>query len=184
MDVRFGLWRKLSTEELMLLKCGVGEVLRVPRTARRSNQPSWRRSVLGFLWKEWCSSWNSSTLATSCEELTHWKRPWYLEGLGAGGEGDNRGKDGWMASPTQWTWVWVNSGSWWWTRRLGMLQFMGLQRVGHYWVTELSWTELSDWTKLNWTTDLLNQNFWGQSKYWTNIPGLFLYMLKFEMYCS
>ena len=48
----------------------------------------------------------------------------------------------------------------------------------------LNWTELSNWTKLNWTTDLLSQNFWGQSKYWTSIPGLFLYMLKFEMYCS
>ena len=56
------------------------------------------------------------------------------------GEGDNRGWDGWMASPTQWTWVWVNSGSWWWTGRPGMLQFMGLQRVGHDWATELHWT--------------------------------------------
>ena len=74
--------------------------------------PFWRRSALGFLWKEWCWSWNSSTLATSCEELTHWKRLWCWEGLGAGGEGDDRGWDGWMASLTQWTWVWVNSGSW------------------------------------------------------------------------
>ena len=75
--------------------------------------------------------WKSSTLATSCEELTHWKRPWCWEGLGAGGEGDNRGWDGWMASLTRWTWVWVNSGSWWWTGRPGVLQFMGSQRVGH-----------------------------------------------------
>ena len=66
-------------------------------------------------------------LATSCKELTHWKRPWCWEGLGAGGEGDDRGWDGWMASPTQWAWVWVNSGSWWWTGRPGVLQFMGLQ---------------------------------------------------------
>ena len=83
-------------------------------------------------------SWNSSTLATSCEELTHWKRLWCWEGLGARGEGDDREWDGWMASMTQWTWVWVNSG---WTGRLGMLRFMGLQRVGHDWVTELNWTE-------------------------------------------
>ena len=76
---------------------------------------------------------------TSCEELTHWKRPWCWERLGAGGEGD-RGWDGWMASPTQWTWVWVNSGSWWWTGRPGVLQFMGSQRVGHNWATELNWT--------------------------------------------
>ena len=77
----------------------------------------------------------------SCEELTHWKRLWCWEGLGAGGEGEYRGWDGWMASPTRWTWVWVNSGSWWWTGRPGVLQFMGSQRVGHDWATELSWTE-------------------------------------------
>ena len=103
--------------------------------------PFWRRSALGFLWKEWCWSWNSSTLATSCKELTHWKRLWCWEGLGAGGEGDDRGWDGWMASPTRWMWVWVNSRSWWWTGRPGVLQFMGSQRVGHNWVTELNWTD-------------------------------------------
>ena len=79
------------------------------------------------------------TLATWCKELTHWKRPWCWEGLGAGGEGDNRGWDGWMVSPTQWTWVWVSSGSWWWTGRPGMLWFMVSQRVGHDWATELKW---------------------------------------------
>ena len=70
-------------------------LLRVPWTARRS--------LLGVHWKDWSWSWNSNTLATSCEELTHWKRPWCWEGLGAGGEGDDRGWDGWMASPTRWT---------------------------------------------------------------------------------
>ena len=99
-------------------------------------------SVLGVHWKDWCWSWNSSTLATSCEELTHWKRLWFWEGLGAGGEGDDRGWDGWMASPTRWTWVWVNSGSCWWTGRPGVLQFMGSQGVGHDWVTELNWTDV------------------------------------------
>ena len=69
-------------------------------------------------------------------------RLWCWEGLGAGGEGDDRGWDGWMASPTRWTWVWVNSGSWWWTGRPGVLQFMGLQRVGHDWAAGLNWTEL------------------------------------------
>ena len=83
----------------------------------------------------------ASTLATSCEELTHWKRLWCWEGLGARGEGDDSGWDGWMASLTQWTWVWADSGSWWWTGRCGVLQSMGLQRVGHNWVTELNWTE-------------------------------------------
>ena len=67
---------------------------------------------------------------------------WCWERLKAGGEGDDRGWDGWMASPTQWTWDWVNSGSWWWTGKPGMLQSMGLQRVGNNWMTELNWTEL------------------------------------------
>ena len=92
------------------------------------------------LWTYWrCGlweSWNSNTLATWCEELTHLKTPWFWERLKAGGEGDNRGWDGWMASLTQWTWVWVNSRSWWWTGRLGVLQSIGSQRVGHNWATE------------------------------------------------
>ena len=65
----------------------------------------------------------------------------YYEQLHAGGEGDDRGWDGWMASPTWWKWVWVNSRSWWWTGRPGLLRLMGLQRVGHDWTTELNWTE-------------------------------------------
>jgi len=80
-------------------------------------------------------------LATWCEDLTHLKRPWCGERLKAGGEGDDRGWDGRMASPTQWTWVWVSSGSWWWTGRPGVLQSMGSQRVRHNRVTELNWTE-------------------------------------------
>ena len=82
------------------------------------------------------------TLASWCEEMTPWKRPWCWEGLGERGEGDNRGWDGWMASLTRWMWVWVNSGSWWWTGRPGVLQFMGSQRVGHDWATELNWTRI------------------------------------------
>ena len=78
-----------------------------------------------------CWSWNSNTLATWCEELTHSKRPWCWERLKVGGDGDNRRWDGWMASPTQWTCVWVNSGSWWWTGRPGVLQYTGSQRVEH-----------------------------------------------------
>ena len=75
--------------------------------------------------------------------LTHWKRLWCWEGLGAGDEGDDRGWDGWMASLTRWTRVWVNSGRWWWTGRPGVLWFMGSQRVRHDWETELNWTELN-----------------------------------------
>ena len=95
-----------------------------------------RKSVLNINWKDWCWSWNSNTLATWSEELTHWKRPWCWERLRAGGEVDNRGWNDWMASLTQWTWIWVNSGSWWWTGRPVVLQFMGSQ----------SQTRLSDWT--------------------------------------
>ena len=115
-------------------------LLSVPWTARRSNQSILRKSVLNIHWKDWCWRWSSNALATWCKELTHWKRPWYFERLKVG-EGDGRGWDGWMASPTQWTCVWVNSGSWWWTGRPGMLKSMGSQRVGHDWMTELNWTE-------------------------------------------
>ena len=118
-------------------------LLRVTWTARRSNQSILKEITPGCSLEDWCWSWNSNTLATWCEELTHWKRTWSRERLKAGGEGDDRGWDGWMASPTQWTWVWVNSGSWWWTGRPGVLQFMGSQRVGHDWATELNW--LFDW---------------------------------------
>ena len=68
-------------------------------------------------------------------------KDWCWEGLGAGGEGDGRGWGGWMASLTWWTWVWVNSGSWWWTGRPGVLRFMGWQRVGHDWATDLIWSD-------------------------------------------
>ena len=143
MDVRVGLWRKLSTKELLLLNCGVGEDSWESLGLQGDpTSPSEKRSVLGVPWKDWCWSLNSNTLATSCEELTHWKRPWCWEGLGAGGEGDDRGWDGWMASRTRSTWVWMNSGSWWWTGRPGMLRFMESQRVGYDWATELNWTEL------------------------------------------
>ena len=113
-------------------------LLRVPWTARRSNQSILKEispgiSSEGMILKLKLPTW--------WEELTHWKRLWFFEGLGAGGEGDDRGWDGWMASLSRWMWVWVNSGSWWWTGRPGVLQFMGLQRVRKDWATELNWTE-------------------------------------------
>ena len=74
-----------------------------------------------------------------CKDSTLWKRPWCWESLRAGGEVDERGWGGWMASLTWWPWVWVSSRSWWWTGRPGVLQSMGSQRVGHDWVTELNW---------------------------------------------
>ena len=113
-----------------------------PWTAKRSNQSILKE--ISVHWKDWCWSWNSNTWATWCEELTHLKRPWCWERLRAGGEGDNRGWDGWMASPTRWTWVWMDSRCWWWTGRPGVLRFMGSQRAGHDWVTELNWTDVKN----------------------------------------
>ena len=114
-------------------------LFRVPWTARRSNLSILKDISPGISLEGMMLKLKLQSFATSCEELTHWKRTWYWEELGSGGEGDNRGGDGWMASPTWWTWVCVNSRSWWWTRRPGMLQFMGSQRVEHDWVTELNW---------------------------------------------
>ena len=123
----------------MLLNCGVGEnSWEFLGLQGDPTSPSERRSVLGVHWKDWCWSWNSNTLATWWEELTNLKRPWCWERLKVGGEGDDRGWDGWMASLTRWTWVWVDSRSWWWTGRPGVLRFMGLQRVIHDWATELN----------------------------------------------
>ena len=141
--MRVGLWRKLSAEELMLLNCGVGEDSWESLGLQKdmTSQPL-RKSVLNIHWKDWCWSWNSNTLATWCEGLSHWKSPWCWERLKAGGEGDNRGGDSWMTSPTQWTWVWVSSGSWWWTGRPGVLHSMGCS-VRHDWVTGLNWTVFS-----------------------------------------
>ena len=102
----------------MLLNCGVGEDsweslgLQVDQTSE-----SWRKSVLNVHWKDWCWTWNFNTLATWCEELTRWKRPWCWDRLKREGEGDgdDRGWNDCMASPTWWTWVWVSSRSCWWT---------------------------------------------------------------------
>ena len=94
----------------MLLNCGVGEDSWESLGLQGDpTSPSERKSVLNIHWKDWCWKWNSTTLATWCEKLTHWKRPWWWERLKARREGDGRGWDGWTASPTQWTRVWVNS---------------------------------------------------------------------------
>ena len=111
-------------------------------TVGSSNQSILKEISPEYYWKDWCWSWNSNTLGTWCEELTHLKGLWCWERLKVGWEGDDRGWDGWMASPTRWTWVWESSGSQWWTGKPGMLQSMGLQIVRHNWVTELNWTEV------------------------------------------
>ena len=113
-------------------------ILRVPWTARKSNQSILKEMSPGYSLEGLMLRLKIQYFGHLCEELTHWKRLRCWEELGAGG-GDNRGWDGWMASLTRCTWVWVNSGSWWWTRRSGMLWFIGSQRVGHEWETELNW---------------------------------------------
>ena len=128
-------------------------LLRVPWTARRHNQSILKETVLNIHSYDWCWNWNSNTLATRCEELTHQRRPWCWKRLKAGGEGDDRGCYGWMASPTQWTWVCVHSGSWWWTGKPGMLQSMGSQRV-----TELNWYKLNNIVEPNYNINNHNKN--------------------------
>ena len=114
-------------------------LLRVPWTARRSNQSILKEispgcSLGGLMLKLKLQYFGH--LIWSVDSL---EKTLMLRGLGAGKEGDDRGWDGWMASLTRWTGVWMNSGSWWWTGRPGMLWFMGSQRVGHDWVTGLNW---------------------------------------------
>ena len=126
----------------MLLNYGVGEDSWESLGLQGDpTSPLERKSLMNIHWKDWCWSWNSNTFATCCEELTHLKRLWCWERLKAGGEGDDRGWDASMTLLTQWIWVWVYSRIWWWTGRPGMLQSTGQQRFGHYWATELIWTE-------------------------------------------
>ena len=119
----------------MFLKCGAREDSweHFGLQGDQASQ-SWRKSTLNIHWKDWCWSWNSNTLATWFEELTHWKRPWCWERLKAG-EGDDRGWDGWMALPAIWTWVWVSSRSWWWTGKPGVHEVAKSQTGLHDWTT-------------------------------------------------
>ena len=128
----------------MLLKCSVGEysweslgLQGDPAVQPKEISPEYSLERLMLKLK-------LNTLAIWCEELTHLKRPWCCEWLKVGGEGEDRRWDGWMTLPTQWTWVCVSSGSWWWTWKPGILESMGSQRFGQYWVTDLNWTESSE----------------------------------------
>ena len=129
------MWELDHEEGWALKKCFwtmvLKKTLESPLDCKEIKPVNCKESLLNFRWQDWCWSWSSNTLATRCEELTHWKRPWCWERLKAGGEGGNRGWDGWMASLTQWTWVWANSGRWWRIEKPAMLQSMGSQRIGY-----------------------------------------------------
>ena len=116
-------------------------LLRVPWTARRANQSILKEISPGCSLEGMMLKLKLQYFGHLMRRIDSLERLWRWEGLGAGEEGDDRGWDGWMASPTWCTWVWVNSWSWWWTGRPGVLQFMGSQRVGYDWATELNWTE-------------------------------------------
>ena len=117
-------------------------LLRVPGTSRRSNQSILKESSPKHSLEELMLKLKLQYFGHLMRKDDSFEKPWCWERMRAGREGDDRGWDGWMASPTQWTWVWVDSGSWWWTGRPGMLRFMlRLQRVGHNKATELNWTE-------------------------------------------
>ena len=117
-------------------------LLRVPWPARRSSQSILKEISPGCSLEGMMVKLKLQYFGHLMQRVDFWKRLWCWEGLGAGGKGDDRGWDGWMASLTRWTWVSVNSGSWWWTGRPGVLRFTGSQRVGHDWATELNWTEV------------------------------------------
>ena len=121
------------------------------------------KSVLNILWKDWC--WSYDPLATWYEKATHWKRPWCWERLTVGGEGDDRGWDGWMASPTQGTWVWVSSGRWWRTGKAGRLQSVGSQS--------------QTWLR-NWTTKTSFGNLLSVYTFWRDVSD-FLHCLLSEV---
>ena len=125
----------------MLLNCGVGEDSRVPWTARRSVHPKGNQSWI-FTGRADAKAETPILWPPDVKELIHWKRPWYWEGLGVGGKGDDRGWDDWMVSSTQWTWIWVNSRSWWWTERPGVCSPWGRK--------ESDTTERLNWTDSGW----------------------------------
>ena len=117
-------------------------LLRIPWSVRRSNQSILKEINPKYLLEGLMLKLKLQYFGHLMRRADIFEKPWCWERLRAGGEENDTGWDSWMTSPTQWTWVWVNLGSWWWTGRPGVLQFMGSQRVGHNWATELNWTEL------------------------------------------
>ena len=147
-----------------------------PCTARRSNQFILKEISPGCSLEGLMLKLKLQYVATSREELTHWKSPWCWERLRAGEEGDNRGWDGWMASLTQWTWVWIDSGSWWWTGRPGMLQFMGSQsRTRLKWLSSSSSKGLS--RVFSYITIRKHQFFGAQPSLWFD-SHIYMWLLE------
>ena len=114
-------------------------LLRVPWTARRSNQSILKQISPGISLEGMMLKLKLQYFGHFMRRVDSLEKTLMLGGIGGRRRWDDRGWDGWMASLTRWTWVWVNSGSWWWTGRPGMLRFMGSQRVGHDWATKLNW---------------------------------------------
>ena len=114
-------------------------LLKVPWTARRSNQSILKEVSPEYSLEDWWWSWKHQYFGHLMQRAYSSEKTLVLGKTG--GEGDDRGWDVWMVSPTWWTWVWVNSRSWWWTGRPGVLRFMGSKRVGHDWATDLIWSE-------------------------------------------
>ena len=139
MDVRVGPLKKAEHGRIDAFELWCWRrLLRAPWTARRLNQSILKEISPEYSLEGLMLKLKLQSLATWCEELTYLKRTWCLERLKAGGEGDDRGWDSWMASLTWWKWVWASSESWWWTGKPGVLQSMGSQRVRHDWETELN----------------------------------------------
>ena len=126
----------------MLLNCGIGEDSWESLGLQEGSNHSILKEISPGISLEGMLKLKLQYFGHLMRRVDSLEKTLILGGIGAGGEGDDRGWDGWMASLTWWTWVWVNAGSWWWTGRPGVLWFMGLQRVGHDWATELNWTEL------------------------------------------
>ena len=129
------MYKELSTKELMLLNYGGWEDF-CESLEQQGDQTcqSYRKSTLNISWNDWCWIWSSSTLAICCKDLGG--KAWCWERLGEGGKRGDRGWDGWMASLTQWTWVWAKPRRWYRTGNPGVLQSMGSQITGHDWATE------------------------------------------------
>ena len=146
LNTRVEIWRYLKKAECRRIDAfelwGWKRLLRVPWTARRSNQSIWKEISPGCSLEGLMLRLKLQYFGHLMRRVDSLEKTLMLEGLGAGGEGDDRGWDGWMASSMWWTWVWVNSGSWWWTGRPGVLWLLGLQRVGHAWATELNWDSI------------------------------------------